>query len=403
MIRINPERFLADLDALRRIGGCGTGVVRRALTLEDMEGRRWLAQRMAESGLRPEWDPVGNIFGIAPEAGGSILIGSHADTQPEGGWLDGAYGVICGLEIARAAQECGIGGVSVVAFSDEEGHFQPLMGSRYWTGELSLADIDGNKDSRGRTLGAVRAELPELRDARQVPASLFSAFIEPHIEQGPVLDTSGEEIAVVTAIVGMRHVELVFTGDQNHAGTTPMALRRDALQAFVRYASELDPLFRPDAGSAVWTFGQVDLHPNAVSIVPGRVRALLQIRDGSTEHLEAMARTAIDLAVRLGAEGPCPIQANLLSGLEPALLDEGLILALSEAAADHGRPGCRHMLSGALHDASPIARILPAAMLFTPSINGKSHSFDEDTRLEHLVLGCEIVAAAAYRYRRRTD
>src|SRR5690554_6336978 len=153
MIPINRERFLADLNALRQFGKQSTGVIRQALTLPDINARRFLASRMEEAGLLPMWDPVGNLFGIAAAEKKTILVGSHSDTQPQGGWLDGAYGVICGLEVARASIEMGLGGVSMLAFSDEEGCFYPLLGSRYWTGAISLAELRKAEDPSGRILG----------------------------------------------------------------------------------------------------------------------------------------------------------------------------------------------------------------------------------------------------------
>jgi len=181
MLTINAERLLADLATLRKIGGSGSGVVRQAFTATDMEGRRWLAGRMQEAGLRPVRDEVGNLFGIAAGRG----------------WLDGAFGVICGLEVARAAQEAGVGGVSVVSFADEEGTFAPLMGSRHWTGMQKLDKLRDHADVKGRRLGETLAEIPELRGAGGVPCDIFRAYIEPHIEQGPTLDLAQEDIGVV--------------------------------------------------------------------------------------------------------------------------------------------------------------------------------------------------------------
>lgn len=373
-------------------------MVRQALRPADIEARRFLAGRMADAGLDVAWDPVGNLFGIAPGEAPGMLIGSHSDTQPEGGWLDGAFGVVCGLEIARAAMEAGIGGVSAVAFSDEEGCFQPLLGSRCWTGAADLASVAGAIDAEGRRLEDAIRSVPELRSASPVPVRRFSAFIEPHIEQGPVLDDAGESVAIVTAIVGMTHIELEFIGDQNHAGTTPMARRRDAVRAFVRYAAAIDTAFGPGSDTAVWTFGRVEILPNAVSIVPGRVRATLQIRAGALERLEAMAEEAVALAARQAGEGPCGIIARRTVALAPVPMAPDLIRILAQAAGDIGVPECRRMRSGALHDAAMVAGVLPSAMLFVRSLGGRSHRFDEDSSPEVLVLGCRLACAAAGRW-----
>jgi N-carbamoyl-L-amino-acid hydrolase len=398
MITINPERLLFDLDRLRKIGAFGDGVIRQAFTAADIEARRWLSSRIRDAGLDAVWDEVGNVFALASGGQSSLLIGSHSDTQPEGGWLDGAYGVICGLEIARAAREAGVDGVSAVSFADEEGAFAPLLGSRCWSGELSLPEIAGATDKQGRSLKEALSAVPEIQGAAPVSPERFRAFIEPHVEQGPFLDRARETVGVVTAIAGMRHVEIVISGEQNHAGATPMRGRRDALQRFVQFVSALNEIFIAIASdAAVWTFGQLDLHPNAVSIIPGRARAMLQIRDLSTAGLDAMVAAALELAERENDAGDTDVTARLRASIEPTHMDRGLVEALSATAAEKAPNRWRRMPSGALHDAGIVSRKLPAAMLFTPSLQGKSHSFDEDTRPEDLVFGCEVVAATASR------
>jgi N-carbamoyl-L-amino-acid hydrolase len=395
MVEINSTRLLDDLAALRRIGGQGTGVVREAFTATDLEGRRWLARRFAEAGLRPVWDPIGNLFGLPPTGRPMVLIGSHSDTQPEGGWLDGSYGVVCGLEIARAAQEAGLQGIAVVSFADEEGSFEPLLGSRVWSGELPFSAIQDRTDRRGRRLRDVLAGMPELRAAEQVPPQLFKAYIEAHIEQGPVLDDAGEAIGVVETIVGMQHVEVAIMGDQNHAGTTPMDRRQDAVMGFVAFAHAVDEGFRSEAGpSTVWTFGRVTVSPNATSIVPGRTDATLQIRDPDQARLNRLTARAERIAENISANGSIEIRTQVTAKLPPAPLNVALVSTLT-SAAERLVPGrWRRMVSGALHDAVPVSRIMPSAMLFVPSIAGKSHCFEEDTRLSDLVQGCAVLAAA---------
>jgi beta-ureidopropionase / N-carbamoyl-L-amino-acid hydrolase len=395
MLTIKPERLLADLTTLRKIGGSGLGVVRQAFTATDIEGRRWLAGRMQEAGLQPVWDEIGNLFGIAPGAQPSLLLGSHSDSQPEGGWLDGAYGVMCGLEVARAAQEAGVGGVSVVSFADEEGTFAPLMGSRHWTDVQKLDELRGHADVKGRRLGETLAEIPEIRGAANVSCETFRAYIEPHIEQGPTLDLAQEDIGVVTTIVGMRRVEVVIEGEQNHAGTTPMTRRRDAVIGFVRFAAAVDAAFRAAASPvAVWTFGQVNVYPNAVSIVPGKVRTVLQVRDVTTEGMDALVNKAQDLAAEMNRDGIVQITTALVGAIEPTDMNANLVEALSTAAAQRAPGRWRRMHSGALHDAGMVSKKMPAAMLFVPSLRGISHSFDEDTSLRNLVIGCEVLADA---------
>ncbi|MEX0344639.1 MAG: M20/M25/M40 family metallo-hydrolase, partial [Rhizobiaceae bacterium] len=219
----NPDRFLSDLHELRRFGasGVGKGVQRPAFSKDDIAARKWLAARFEAAGLKPHFDPAGNLFGLAE--GPSLLLGSHTDSQPEGGWLDGALGVVAALEVARACREAGPAGppISVVSFQDEEGRFGVTTGSSIWTGHISLEEADSLTDHQGVTFANARKQMADLSGAFVDPAS-FTGYIEMHIEQGPVLDTAGETIGVVSEIVGIRDLRITFRGQQNHAGTTPM-------------------------------------------------------------------------------------------------------------------------------------------------------------------------------------
>ena len=255
MIPVNPERFLQDLHALRAFGasGVGKGVVRPAYSDADIAARDWLAGRMAEAGLEPVFDSVGSLFGLAE--GRSVLLGSHSDSQPEGGWLDGALGVIAALEVARAAREAGGPAVSVVSFQDEEGRFGVTTGSSVWGGALTLAQADALLDRDGVSFGDARARMG-ARLGEMLDPARFSGFVEMHIEQGPTLDTQGEKIGVVETIVGIRDMKITLEGQQNHAGTTPMALRRDAFQGLAAFSAAINERFRNVVTPAtVWTIG----------------------------------------------------------------------------------------------------------------------------------------------------
>jgi N-carbamoyl-L-amino-acid hydrolase len=382
---VDPARFLADLHALRAIGARGTGVVRRAFDPDDLRARLWLAERFAEAGLEPVIDPAGNVWGLR----GPLLIGSHTDTQPEGGWLDGALGVIAGLEVAR-----GNPGVSVVSFQDEEGRFGATTGSEIWSGALTLAAADRLRDLDGLSFAEARAALPATGDAPD--PGRFDAYLELHIEQGPVLDAAGEGAGVVTAIVGLRQLDVTLTGAQNHAGTTPMRLRHDAMTglaaAHVAIAEDLRNVAGPDS---VWTIGHVALHPNAPSAVPGRVRFTVQWRDGEADRLDRM-EAAIRAALARGAEGcGLDLDVDARADLPPTAMDPALRAALARAAEARLPGRWREMPSGALHDATNVARLMPAGMLFAPSIDGVSHAFDEDTREADLIAALEVLATAA--------
>lgn len=390
---IDPDRLLGDLHHLRSFGACGPGVKRPAFSEADIASRRWLAARMEQAGLRPVFDPVGNLFGLPPGDDRCILLGSHSDSQPEGGWLDGAYGVVAGLEVARSALENGGPPVAVVSFQDEEGRFGALTGSRIWSGRLALAEADRLTDTAGSTFAAVRQAMSSLCGDEFVDPAGFSGFIEAHIEQGPVLDSHEESIGVVQDIVGIRDQRFRFTGQQNHAGTTPMALRRDVFQGLVEYAGRLNERLKDlVTPSTVWTIGYVSVHPNAPSIVPGRVDFAVQWRDGDEARLDRMMDVVHDTVNETAAECGLDVEKLAYSAVVPTTLDPGLTRAI-ETAAEHFAAGrWRRMPSGALHDAANVSRLMPAAMLFVPSIGGVSHDFSEDTAEEHLILGAQVLA-----------
>lgn len=390
---INPSRFLTDLHHLRSFGAQGAGVIRPAYSAPDLAAREWLAGRMAEAGLTPRFDAMGNLFGLAE--GPSLLLGSHSDTQPAGGWLDGALGVIAALEVARAVPEAGGPAISVVSFQDEEGRFGGATGSAVWSGLLSLAAADAAEDTAGVRLAEARAVFGD-RVGDAVDPGQFTGYIELHIEQGPTLDTTGEQIGVVTAIVGYREVMVTLTGQQNHAGTTPMALRRDAFQGLSAFNTRLnDRLRNVVTPQSVWTIGHVAVAPNASSIVPGQVRFSMQWRDGDADRLGRMQAVIEATLNEVAAEMGLRVEVGPLEGLEPVAMDAALRARL-EAGAEAVAPGrWRQMPSGALHDASNLAQLMPVAMLFVPSIGGISHAFEEDTREGDLVTGLRVLAHAA--------
>ena len=381
-MQINPDRFLADLHKLRSFGaaGVGKGVVRPAYSDADVAARDWLADQMRDAGLRVEMDQMGNLFGLAD--GPSLLMGSHSDSQPEGGWLDGALGVIAALEVARAAAEAGGPAISVVSFQDEEGRFGVTTGSAVWGGHLDQAAADALTDHAGVTLGDARQAVAHLVTG-EVSPDLFTGFVELHIEQGPTLDTSGEQIGVVTDIVGIRDMKITFDGQQNHAGTTPMQLRRDAFQAVSAFNAALnDRLRNVVAPQTVWTIGHVTLHPNASSIVPGRAVFSMQWRDADADRLCRMEQIIRDTATEIAAQQGLTVSFGTMLGLEPVAMDQTLRTALEAGAAEVAPGNWRKM---------------PVAMLFVPSIGGLSHTFEEDTSEDDLVAGVQVLARAVTR------
>lgn len=390
---------MSDLDTMRSFGACGTGVVRPAFSEIDIASRKWLVEAMEQAGLDVHVDEIGNVFGLPPGDEPCFLVGSHSDTQPEGGWLDGVYGVVVGLEIARASLESGGPRIACVSFQDEEGRFTPLTGSRVWSGWLSLDAADALSDNLGITLAEARLKRGSLPPVSRVAPDRFTGFLEIHIEQGPVLDTAGERIGVVESIVGIRSQRLSFIGEQNHAGTTPMVMRRDAFQALVEFTSEINRRFeRMVNPTTVWTIGQVGLHPNATSIVPGRADFWVQWRDGDDTLLDRMREVIDATAAEVTHKRGLSWKNSDYSQIAATRSDPALVQALADAAAELAPGAWRHMASGALHDAANASTCMPMAMLFVPSIGGLSHCFAEDTRREDLALGADVLALAIERF-----
>jgi N-carbamoyl-L-amino-acid hydrolase len=397
MPRIDPQRLLSDLRELRAIGAQDHGVVRPAFSAADMQARRWLKRRYEEANLEATIDGVGNVFGRSRHAGKALLIGSHSDTQPTGGWLDGALGVIYALEVVRALAPNGLP-VDAVSFQDEESRFVGCLGSRSLTGTLTPAMEQQAVDSSGLTLTAALrdaglAGAPRLRLERE----RYAGFIEAHIEQGPHLEEAGLRIGVVTGIVGLRSIRFVFRGQQNHAGTTMMARRRDAATALYELAHRINFEFpKVAAERSVWTMGRVRIEPNAPSIVPGYAELDLQFRDASDAPLDAFETIVARLVSELNARGGVTIEAiPTRAPIRPTRMDPALQAHIEAAAERHAPGNWQRMPSGAFHDAGIVSARLPAAMLFIPSIGGISHDFAEDSREDDIVLGCQVLAAAA--------
>ena len=401
MPRIDADRLLSDLRQLRAIGAQGRGVVRPAFSAADMQARRWLQRKYEEADLEATIDGVGNVLGRSRHPGKALLIGSHSDTQPTGGWLDGALGVIYALEVVRALADDSATRalpLDAVSFQDEESRFVGCLGSRSLIGALKPEIEQGAADSHGVTLAealqqAGLADVSRVRLARD----RYAGFIEAHIEQGPHLEDAGLRIGVVTGIVGLRSIRFIFRGQQNHAGTTMMKRRRDATTALYELAHRVNQEFpKVAAERSVWTMGRLRVEPNATSIVPGYAELDLQFRDASDAPLDAFEAVVARLVSEMNARGGVDIEAiPTRAPIAPTRMDAGL-QAHIEAAAERNAPGnWQRMPSGAFHDAGIVSAFIPSAMLFIPSLGGISHDFAEDSREEDIVLGCQVLADAA--------
>jgi N-carbamoyl-L-amino-acid hydrolase len=401
MPRIDGDRLLGDLRRIAEFGRYKTGVHRPHLSPQDVESRRWLCDRLREAGLEPMIDGVGTVIGRSPGKGPRLLLGSHSDTQPRGGWLDGVMGVIYALEVARAFREdpgTRDIGIDVASWADEESHFVSLLGSRSFIGTLAEREIDEAKHREDGTPLREALAAAGLADARRarLEEGRYRAYLEAHIEQGGVLEATGKRLGIVTAIVGSHQFRLAFSGQQNHAGTTPMKMRRDAGVAMMRLFNDIQDRFpRHAAERSVWTVGRMSIEPGAPAIVPGRAEMLFQFRDTDPAVLQRMEAALMEIVAEHQQRGPCAVECVNVSRSKPVAMADDLQAVLERAAERHAPGRSMRMPSGAGHDAQILGLRIPAAMLFVPSIGGVSHHYSENTADADIVLGCRVFADAA--------
>jgi N-carbamoyl-L-amino-acid hydrolase len=393
MPAIDGDRLLRDLYAAREIGKYKTGVHRPTFSPQDVEARHWLAGRLTDAGLESAIDGIGNVYGRDPRPGRKLLLGSHMETQNHAGWLDGAMGVIFGLEVARALGR----GIDVGCWADEEGHFGPFIGSRSFCGLLSEQEIDvcSNRETGVSLRDALRQAGFSGRPRQKIDPARYRGYMEAHIEQGAELEDHHLRLGIVTAIVGSRRFRIEFKGQQNHAGTTRMSVRKDAGVALVKLIAGIEARFPAVAGPrTVWTTGDIKISPGAASIVPGAAELVFQFRDTDPTILDALEAVIAELLAE-ARTGPCEVTVAYHGATAPSAMDPGFQLALTAAAQKHAPGLHQSMPSGAGHDAQILSQVLPSAMLFVPSIGGISHHYTENTRDEDIVLGCQVFADAA--------
>jgi len=398
---IDGARVLGDLNALRGIGAYKTGVHKPTFSEPHMRSLQWLAQRLPEAGLTAEIDGIGNVLGTSARSGAKLLAGSHLESQNYAGWLDGPLGVVYALEAARVinADPDVNGSVEVAAWCDEEGHFGSFLGSRSYVGALTEDDIDVARDrSSGRTMrDALREVGLAVRPRASAEPGRHIGYLEAHIEQGQVLESGGLAIGVVTSIVGIWQYRITFEGEQNHAGTTRMNVRRDAGLALARFCVAIDDRFPGACGPrTVWTTGHIVLEPGAPSIIPGRAEMLFQMRDddpGVIDRLEALLR---DMAAEAN-RGRCSVAVERIRTGAPALMNAAFQQAIEAASATFAGGRSIRLPSGAGHDAQVLATIMPAGMLFVPSIGGVSHHWNENTADADIITGAEVFVGACRR------
>src|SRR3954467_7962574 len=324
--RANGERVLADLNALRAIGAYKTGVHKPTFSEAHRLSLDWLVQKLPDAGLSAAIDGIGNVFGTSAKAGPKLLAGSHLESQNYAGWLDGPLGVVYALEAARVLNTDPSlqGAVEVAAWCDEEGHFGHFLGSRSYLGRVTEAEIDAARDrTGGRSMRDALAEMGLAGGPRvTVEPGRHVGYLEAHIEQGDTLESGRLAIGVVTSIVGIWQYQINFVGEQNHAGTTRMAARKDAGLALAKFCVAIDERFPDSCGPrTVWTTGRITLDPGAPSIIPGEAEMLFQIRDDDPSVIARREELLRSMAEQTSAAGPCQIVVERIRTGAPAMMD----------------------------------------------------------------------------------
>jgi len=384
----------SDLEEAARIGADGGGVSRFAWTPELAQANEWLVGRLQELGLETQIDAAGNVLGRWEEGEGTaVLLGSHLDTVPRGGRYDGALGVLAALEVVRTLKREGVSlrrPLWIVSFNDEEGsRFQTgMLGSRAFIGDLDSEDW--RRRGVADAMAAGGFEFERLGEAKAVDR--VGAYLELHIEQGPVLEQEGMDLGIVSGIAGLLGFRVRLFGKANHAGTTPMDSRRDALAGAARIVLELRDEAR-SRGDMTANVGILTVAPGGFNVIPGTAEFTIDARAGDADAFARAVKFVRETLERVAAEEQLELEVTETHRKQPTPLDPELQEVLARAAAAEGAIA-RSMQSGAGHDAMVLAKHVPAAMLFVPSRAGISHSPDEYTSPEQCELGARVLARA---------
>ena len=398
---VDQERLWRRLMAMAEHGATAAGGVnRQALSAEDAAARRTMVDWAGALGLDASSDAIGNLFLRRPgrePAAAPVMTGSHLDSQPMGGRFDGAYGVLAGLEAIEAIAEAGIETrrpLELVAWTNEEGsRFQPgCMGSGVFAGRMALPELLGLTDAAGMRLESALVELlaatPGLPER---PPWVPAAYLEAHIEQGPILEREGLPVGVVGGVQGMRWFSVEVAGEAAHAGTTPMRRRRDALQAALAMLAALDKAMADDSDRVRFTVGRFEVAPNSPNTVPARVFFTIDFRHPDAATIDALCGR-IEPICREHA-GDCEVTVRQTMDEPPCLFDPAVVGQIRAAAAGLGLPH-RDIMSGAGHDAVNLAPLCPTGMVFVPCAGGVSHNEAESARPEDLAAGTRVLAAS---------
>ncbi|NNG05946.1 MAG: Zn-dependent hydrolase [Inquilinus sp.] len=400
-LTINAERLWETLMETARIGGTPKGGIKR-LTLTDLdrEVRDWFVAKCEAAGCSVGVDEMGNIYALRPGKDDSlppIVCGSHLDTQPTGGKYDGVLGVLAGLEVIRTLNDSGYETnrpIMVVDWTNEEGsRFAPAMiSSGVFGGAFDLDYAYGRADPDGETLGA-ELERIGYKGKEKIGEREFGAFFELHIEQGPVLEAEEKTIGVVTDAQGQRWYELTVSGQESHAGTTPMPLRRDAMMGAAKMIAAVQEIALRHAPHAVGTVGMVRVEPNSRNVIPGEVFFTVDIRHPDDTVLAAMDRELRAACGRIAEAAKLTLAMEQIWHFPPVAFDADCVAAVRQAAEESGHSH-RDIISGAGHDACYVARVAPTSMIFVPCENGISHNEIENATFDDVAAGANVLLRA---------
>lgn len=401
-MRVNAQRLHESLRQLAQIGATpGGGVTRLALSPEDRSARNLLRRWMEESSLQVRHDDFGNMTGRRPgaRAGGAVVMASHIDSVRQGGRYDGAYGVLAALEVMRTLNDHGVTTtkpLEMVNWTNEEGvRFEPAMlASGGVAGRFTADYVYGRTDRDGARFGD-ELERIGYRGERQDRPGPIEAYLELHIEQGPVLEDAGIPVGVVEGIVGIAWSEVVVEGHADHAGPSPMPLRRDALVAAARVIAGVDEIARTVEG-AVGTVGRIAAEPNVINTIPGKVTLSVDLRHPELHTLDTLLGSLERLAREIAQQTNTSIAVNRFWTSEPTPFAAEIVAAVQSAADELGVP-VRRLWSGAGHDAKYVQEMAPSAMIFARSVNGLSHCEQEHSTPEDLEAGANVLLRAALR------
>lgn len=400
-VTINGERLLHRLDELAEIGAIvgpagDRGSARLALTAEDGLGRDLVVKWMHDLGLEVSIDGVGNVIAAMPHASGlpPVMTGSHIDTVATGGRFDGNLGVLAGLEVIESVMSAGLDlprPLAVGFFTDEEGaRFAPdMLGSLVYVGGMTVEEALDIRAVDGARFGD-ELEAIGYAGGAPCPGPAPHAFIELHIEQGPVLEAEDIQIGAVTGVQGISWTKVTLRGQSNHAGTTPMSMRKDPAAALFEIGAELHRIVDRVGAPQVGTIGRVELIPNLVNVVPASATFTVDVRNTNDETLVSVEREVDELIHQVADHHGLSVETETLARFAPVLFDDRVVEIVERSATVRGR-SVRRMPSGAGHDAQMMARVCPSAMVFTPSVRGVSHNPAELTDEDDLVAGCQVL------------